>query len=228
LTMSSDTDYLFHFESSRKSENVVAELDDIGSFGEHLFTVSLKEEIYTFAIMDEVEYSLFVEAVQECQDTVNIAFRLDCLMRDRFYAGLHSNDKKEVDDEVKFQDSGGIRNQQLTRISFELFNPSLQQRQQTTVIDSDESFIEDIDPSAFHDDISNINCVFCAAQKTMERTIKFFCHPYVPVDSNNKFVYMCYSCIRNWKEYRERAVTDKNLIMMDESNEELCGESDTM
>jgi hypothetical protein len=228
LTMTSDTDYLFHFESSRKSENVVADLDDIGSFGENLFTVSLNEEIYTFAIIDDVEYALFVEAVQECQDTVNIAFRLDCLMRDRFYAGLHSNNTKEVDDELKFQDIGEIRNQQLTRTSFKLFNPSLLQRQRATFIDEHETVIEDIDPSAFHDDISNINCVFCAAQKTMERTMRFFCHPYVPVDSNNKFVYMCYSCICNWKEYRERAVTDNNLIMIDEPNEELCGESDTL
>jgi hypothetical protein len=228
LTMISDTDYLFRFESSRKSENVVADLDDIGSFGENLFVVSLKGMINTFAIIDDVEYSLFVEAVQECQITVNIAFRLDCLMRDRYYAGVYATKAKEEDDKLMIEDIGDIRNKQLATTAFKLFNPSLQQLQKTMAIDYHESFIEDIDPSAFHDDISNINCIFCAAQKTMERTKKFYCHPYVPVDSNNKFVYMCYSCICNWKEYRERAITDNQLIMMDESNEELCGESYTL
>lgn len=228
LTMISDTDYLFHFESSRKSENVVADLDDIGSFGENLFTVSTNDNIHTYAIIDDVEYSLFVEAVQECQIIVDIAFRLDCLMRDRYHAGIHSPIPEKEDDELKIEDIRDVQNQQLSTTAFKLFDPSLLQRQKASVVGDSESVNEDIDSSAFRDDVSNINCIFCGAQKTMERTKRFFCHPYVPVDSNNKFVYMCYSCICNWKEYRERAVTDSNLMMMDETNEELCGESYTL
>lgn len=226
LIMMSDTECLFRFETSRSSENLVAVLDDVGRFEGNLFTVFLSGKRFTFAIVDDVEYCLFVDAIQECRLLVNLAFRLDCLMRDQFFAGVYTTFAKDEDNKVLIEGIGGVRNNQHSMTTFNLFDPLLQHRKKTIVIDDHDSVDEVIDALSFHDDITNINCIFCNSQKSTEYTKKFYWHPYVPVNSKKQNVYMCYSCICNWKEYRERAVKDNQLIMVDELNEEICGELD--
>ena len=74
--------------------------------------------------------------------------------------------------------------------------------------------------------MSEINCVFCGVQKMMETSKDFAVHPYVPATFQNKTIYMCIPCLQNWKEFRQKAINDNQLILKDEVNEELCGKGE--
>lgn len=69
---------------------------------------------------------------------------------------------------------------------------------------------------------SNAKCFYCSVTSAMDCVRKFVVHPYVPQSSKSVPVVMCLICLENWKEYRDKAEFENELILADQVNEEIC------
>ena len=70
--------------------------------------------------------------------------------------------------------------------------------------------------------ITDVICIFCNASRTNNKDLNFIIHPYVSKTSKSKIMYMCNICIENWKDYREKAEHENQLILENQINEEIC------
>lgn len=229
----SDTDNLFQYRSNR-GEHVILGATDLDDVDIESSTTSIQANFgdyggcnhQIFTIEDSVEYSLFREAVLECRMLSEMTLRLGSFVRDIYFAGIYSA-----------QEGGGhsflysdmiqmLRDQQLMPTEFSLFNITNEKvtNEDTTECQTTADDIANVIDKRNHHKVTDMNCVFCGVQKMMEITKEFATHPYVPATFENKNIYMCLPCLQNWKEFREKAIFDKQLILKDEVNEELCGE----
>ena len=224
----SDTNFLFQYESECRSNTLVAVLDNVVLTEDRkVFYVIVKEDLVTFMTDNIAKYQLFEEAVLECRMLSELVLRLGAVCRDIYYAGMYASSTANGNDLILNEDIQILRERQLLTPGFNIFElprndaknigvPNIVER------DNHRNSISSclIAPSA---DLLNISCVFCRVQKSTEKTLKFAVHPYVPVTFKKEEVYMCLPCMHNWKDYREKAILDDQLVLKGELNEELCG-----
>lgn len=229
----SDTDNLFQFRSNRGEPVILGatDLDDVDIEGNSDFIQANFGDYggcnqQMFSIDDSIERNIFKEAVLECRMLSEMTLRLESFVRDVYFAGIHSVQDAEGCGSLLNDMIQSLRDQQRTPTEFSIFNMTDEKNTDNdatgckTTVNARPSVIEKTKPH----NITEMNCVFCGVQKTMEIGKDFAIHPYVPATFENKNIYMCLPCLRNWKEFREKAIFDKQLILKDEVNEELCGE----
>lgn len=78
--------------------------------------------------------------------------------------------------------------------------------------------------SQSHTKAANENkCFYCNNEfQDLAVTDDLYVHPYVPSVFDGAPILMCITCLQNWKEYRDTAQYENELILPDEVNEELC------
>ena len=228
----SDTDNLFQYSSDIKGEKLlgILDLDDLeivengnrfrANFGKHG-----EDNQQIFAIQNFIEYNLFKDSILECRMLCEMTLRLNSFARDLYFAGIYSSQVAGEDGVYLSEVLQTIRDQQSFPMEFSIFDTS-----SSKIIEENEDAIDPkIQDSLSASSrtrqhvISDINCVFCGVQKMMEISKDFAVHPYVPATFQNKTIYMCVLCLQNWKEFREKAIKDNQLILKNEVNEELCG-----
>ena len=229
----SDVDNLFEydFKDGLLKSPRVADLDDLElienrntirtNFGSHIAA-----DYRTFYVEDSTEYQLFKDAVAECRMLSEMTLRLSSLARDIYYAGIYSSHRGEDDDVPLCASLQIIRDQQSDPAAFTVFQLYMDKSQRNgdekCDIDADHH-LSPTSSSSQHHILSEINCVFCGVQKMMEISRDFAVHPYVTQSFNGRNIYMCMPCLLNWKEFREKAIQENQLVLKNEVNEELCG-----
>ena len=224
----SDVDFLFQYESDCRSNVLVSVLDNIVlQKDSNRFRVLDGDNPAIFSIDEYSDYLLFEEAVLECRMLSEMVLRLGAVVRDLYYAGIYSSAAADVDDFNLCDEILSLGRKEDNSAELKLFDLTFDEHDMTRKnikddIEGDQKQASSGSIGA-KDLITNIDCVFCGAQKTMDTAKKFAIHPYVPITFEKKPVYMCLLCLDNWKEYREKAVLDDQLVLEGESNEELCG-----
>jgi hypothetical protein len=230
----SDTDNLFQYSSDMRGEKLlgVVDLDDLeivengnrfrANFGGHG-----ENNQQIFAIQNYIEYNLFRESILECRMLCEMTLRLNSFARDLYFAGIYSSQVAGEDGVYLSDVLQTIRDQQYFPMDFSIFDTSSSKIIEENEDTGDPTIQNSLSASSRTRQhfISDINCVFCGVQKMMEVSKDFAVHPYVPATFQNKTIYMCILCLQNWKEFREKAIKDNQLILKDEVNEELCGEN---
>ena len=168
-----------------------------------------------FKIEDQVEFSVLTQAREDCQAICDMKLRLNSILRDSYYSGIYSN----LDPDAKL-----ILGDEIDRMKKEnpgvFFSSLLNARlmRQDTLNSSHTTKNEDSTAIA----LADVQCVFCDAPKLIYKELDFLIHPNVPTTSDGKNIYMCSICIENWKEYREIAEHEDQLVLEGEINEEIC------
>lgn len=227
----SDTSNLFQYGLSGGSNEImgIADLDDLEmlkncavSSTAQTMVVLVGNGYQKFRIDNLNDYNMFNDLVSECRMLTEMTLRLDCFTRDIYFAGVYSTCEIE---------GGLLLSEMLQKVQHQQKDPSLFQifdissrisgqgdRQNSMAASSESNAI-----TTQHHIMSEINCVFCGTQKMMEISRDFTVHPYVSATFEKKHIYMCIPCVHNWKQFREKAITDNQLVLKDEVNEELCG-----
>lgn len=231
----SDVDYIFQYQEKNSSNTIlrIADLDNLEILDDSKkclrinFSLNhLIVDFQSYKVEDTNQYDAFKEALFECRMLSEMTFRMNSLARDVYFAGIYSSELSDNDDILLSEELQRMREQQSSSSSrFTIFrNPSDTWLDEEDDSDNDLAEISPLlSPIKQHHNISDINCVFCGVQKIMEFHKDFAVHPYVPATFDNKNIYMCIPCLRNWKEFRDKAARENQLVLEDEVNEELCG-----
>lgn len=215
----SDVDFLLEFSTMIQAENVKVALEDVTIIDDQILRVLANGDIFYFSVTNNMEYVILDDAIRECRLLADIAFRIDCLVRDRYFAGVYSSSVTEKNDILLCEGVQDIKSQQQSSADFRIYEVSLENLQMAM-----PKICDAVENGIIYEEISRLTCIFCGAQKIMDIAQKFVLHPYVPVNSERRNLYMCFPCINNWRIYREKAVNDDQIVLQDELNEELCGE----
>lgn len=229
----SDVDNLFQYDFRKGSaiSRRIADLDDLevlgnGNMVRTNFGSPVATDYQTYVIENSMEYELFKDAVAECRMLSEMTLRLGSLTRDIYFAGIYSSHLGETTDLLLCDALQTMSSQQLDPSSFSIFQLYGDQPSRNADEKSDFDAAENVSSSSGNTrqhTLSEINCVFCGVQKTMEISREFAVHPYVPLTFCNKNIYMCVACLHNWKDFREKAILENQLVLKNEVNEELCG-----
>jgi hypothetical protein len=230
----SDVDYIFQYQEKKSSKTImrITDLDNLEIEDDSKkclranFSLDhLLKDFQNYNVEDDNQYDAFKEALFECRMLSEMTFRMNSLARDVYFAGIYSSELSDTDDILLSEELQRMREQQSSSSRFTIFsNPSDTWLDEGSDSDNDLPEISpSLSPSKQHHSISEINCVFCGVQKIMEFHKDFAVHPYVPATFDNKNIYMCIPCLRNWKEFRDKAARENQLVLKDEVNEELCG-----
>ena len=229
----SDVDNLCQcdFTNGTAVSSRVADLDNLellgnGNMIRTNFGSPVAADYRTFVIENSMEYELFKDAVAECRMLSEMTLRLSSLTRDIYFAGIYSSQLGESKDLLLCEALQTMGSQQLDPSSFSIFQLFGAQSIKNIDDRSDPHLSQSVSSTSGNirqHPISEINCVFCGVQQSMEISREFAIHPYVPLTFSNKNIYMCITCLHNWKEFREKAILDNQLVLKNEVNEELCG-----
>ena len=223
-----DTNYLFRYESECRLDTLIAVLDDVVlSKDRKIFHVIVEENLVSFVTDSTAKYELFEDAVLECRMLSELVLRLGGVCRDIYYAGIYASSAADESDLILSKELQILRDSQVVSSEFNIFALSTKKHMNINVINNKERD-DNWNPPPISsktpvDILSNISCVFCRAEKSDEITLKFVVHPYVPLTFEKEEIYMCLRCMHNWKDYREKAIMDCQLVLKGELNEELCG-----
>lgn len=175
-----------------------------------------KSEICNFSIDDNDErsisfyshedYQFTKEIYDECMHICNDVLSLNALIRDYYVSGIRSS-------------IGNKRNLQLSHEILKQFSNSSM---------TDHLLLETSAPSSWKasskilETRSNSQCFYCDISSNVDPSRKFVVHPYVPQSSKSTPIVMCLICLENWKEYRDKAEFEGELILSGQVNEEIC------
>lgn len=169
-----------------------------------------------FKVEDESEFYILCKAKEDCQAICDLKLRLNSLLRDAYYSGVYSN----LDPDAKIN-----LNDEMDRLKRE--NPAVHFSALLNTQDSKPTnnsihkvYRETSDENTVR--LSEVSCVFCDSAKLMFKDLEFVLHPNVSQNSANRPVFMCGVCIENWKEFRENAEHEGQLVLPGEVNEEIC------
>ena len=229
----SDVDNLCQcdFVNETALSNKIADLDNLELLGNGNmirlnFGSPVAADYRTFVIENSMEYELFKDAVAECRMLSEMTLRLSSLTRDIYFAGIYSSHLGETKDLLLCEALQTMGSQQIDPSSFSIFQLFDSQSLKSTNDRCDSHLSQNVSSTSGNirqHPISEINCVFCGVQQTMEISREFAIHPYVPLTFSKKNIYMCVICLHNWKDFREKAILDNQLVLKNEVNEELCG-----
>ena len=65
-------------------------------------------------------------------------------------------------------------------------------------------------------------CAFCSDDNSKDPSKNLGVHPYVKANFLGISLFLCELCEGNWRDYRQRAIDSKNLLLPGEFNEEIC------
>jgi hypothetical protein len=169
-----------------------------------------------FKIDDIAEFSVLCKAKEDCQAVCDLKLRLNSMLRDSYYSGVYSN----LDPDAKL-----VLCDEVDRMKKEnpgMFFSSLLNSNEVRI---DTANLSSAKPAKGGDSASvalvDVACVFCDTKK-YNTDVEFLVHPHVPKNSSGKNIYMCAVCLENWKEFREIAEHEDQLILPGEVNEEIC------
>lgn len=213
----SDTIHVVEYKDSERSIAIdidLIELRDADSTVRFTFPRGSGDRL-VFRIDDSAQFSVLRQAREDCQAICDLKLRLNSILRDSYYSGVYSNldpDAKLIlCDEVERikKENPGVFFSSLLN-SAEVRNDSANLAHQRTKSDGN------------HVILGEVVCVFCDVTKIGNRELDFLVHPYVPKYSSGRHIFMCGICVENWKEYRETAEHEGQLILPGEINEEIC------
>ena len=232
----SDTSNLFQYGLRGGAKEIlgIADLDDLEMLKNcasssspatiaQTLLVRVGDCYQTFRIDNLNDYNMFNDLVSECRMLSEMTLRLDCLTRDIYFAGVYSTCEIEGGGVLLSEMLLKIQNQQKDPSEFQIFDISSRMSSYGDKLNSKSAPLESNAITTQHHIMSEINCVFCGAQKMTEISRDFTIHPYVSATFEKKHIYMCIPCVHNWKQFREKAIVDNQLVLKDEINEELCG-----
>lgn len=163
----------------------------------------------SYVVSDAKEYEVFMEAKTECESVCDLKLRLNSLLRDVYFSGLYSTLK--TDHKMKIKD-------EVEKLKIEapnLFFSTLPDRMDSAAeIEKERHSVES--------HASKAVCAFCFKVRATEKDLAFAIHPYVPKNFQGQTIYMCNTCVENWKEYRDAADHHHLLVLENEVNEEVC------
>lgn len=155
--------------------------------------------------------------IDECSQIRDLSLRVNAMVRDIYFAGMNTElASLPVEDLVEIMST-----KMLTGASdFALFNidPSVANN-------SENGFGNGLTDTTANDvifDEQHVRCVYCMKVKASHIDLEFVIHPYVPITFKNDTIFMCMTCMDNWKEYRDKAEHEFQLILDGQVNEELC------
>lgn len=170
----------------------------------------------SYFVPDRGHLQLFQEAQSDCQLVCNLFLELNSRFRDVYYAALYSelgvHQTSTIDEELE-------RLQVLSMGKLEREIAGEDESENTKPIAASSTvakFAKNAKQTA------TVECFYCSKNNTEDDVPDFFNHPYVPLNFDKKHLYMCSICLDNWREYRETAKQDKQLILTGEINEEVC------
>lgn len=152
------------------------------------------------------------QAKFECDTLCDLRLRVNALLRDIYFAGMYKSllpeDKAVISEElVKLKSHMPTLFENVSHL------PEID-----ALTDPQKALEKE---KEFHN-IYEVKCVFCSVSKLVDKEIEFVIHPYVPKNFRNKSIYLCSNCIESWHVYRQSAHEENNLILPDETNEDLC------
>ena len=228
----SDTSNLFQYGMRGGTKEIlgIADLDDLemlkncaSSCIRQTMGVRVGNVYQLFRVDNYNDSIMFNDLVLECRMLSEMTLRLDCFTRDIYFAGVYSTCEIEGGGLLVSEMLQKIQNQQKDPSEYKIFDISSRMSGEGDVRDPKSASLESNDITTQHHIMSEIHCVFCCTQKVMEISRDFTIHPYVAATFDKKHIYMCIPCVHNWKQFREKAIVDNQLVLKDEVNEELCG-----
>jgi hypothetical protein len=217
LLQVNDTIHVVEYKDSERSIAIdidLIELRDVDSTVRFTFPRGSGDRL-VFRVDDRTEFSVLCQAREDCQAICDLKLRLNSILRDSYYSGVYSN----LDPDAKL-----ILCDEVERMKKEnpgVFFSSLLNSNEVR-IDSAKLMNQKTKNDAGHVLLTEVICVFCDASKLSHRDLDFLVHPYVPKYSSGRHIFMCSICVENWKEFRETAEHDGQLILPGEINEEIC------
>lgn len=170
-----------------------------------------------FKVEDDAEFSVLCKAKEDCQAICELKLRLQSVLRDSYYSGVYSN--LDPDAKINLCDEMDRLKKENPGVFFStLLNASERKSDIHGAIH--KASREIADENAIR--LSEVSCVFCDSAKAMLKDLDFVLHPNVSQNSANRPVFMCGVCIENWKEFRENAEHEDQLVLPGEVNEEIC------
>lgn len=170
-----------------------------------------------FKVEDDAEFSVLCKAKEDCQAICDLKLRLQSVLRDSYYSGVYSN--LDPDAKINLCDEMDRLKKENPGVFFSaLLNAS--ERKPDTHGTIHKANRELNDENAIR--LSEVTCVFCDSAKAILKDLDFVLHPNVSQNSANRPVFMCGVCIENWKEFRENAEHEDQLVLPGEVNEEIC------
>lgn len=169
-----------------------------------------------FKVEDESEFYILCKAKEDCQAICDLKLRLNSLLRDAYYSGVYSN--LDPDAKINLNDEMDRLKRENPGVHFSALLNAQESKPTNGAIhkvhreSSDENTIR----------LPEVVCVFCEFSKSVNKDLEFVLHPNVSQNSANRPVFMCGVCIENWKEFRENAEHEGQLVLAGEVNEEIC------
>ena len=172
-----------------------------------------------FRIEDDAELSVLSRAKEDCHAICEMKLRLNSVLRDAYYSGMYSN--LDPDAKIILCDEMEKLKKETPNVFFSSLLNSSEMRRDMSVGAIPKKATKHAD-DANSVLLNDVVCVFCEAAMLQCKDLEFIVHPNVPMTSSGKNVFMCSVCIENWKEYRDIAEHDDQLVLPGEVNEELC------
>jgi hypothetical protein len=176
------------------------------------------EDINVFYyIPDRQHLQIFHDAQRECQEICNYTLELLCRLRDVYFAGIYTQ-LRPGDDIIVSQDLQALQEESRVKFLENMKNRKKTPKKRASLT---------IEPSNISTELCNgleendqlISCFYC---DTDGDDVQYVIHPYVPRNIHYQRIYMCTICIENWKFYRDFAISESQLILPGEVNEEIC------
>lgn len=204
----------------------------------------------SFFVADRRHLQLFHDAQRECQQVCNLALEIASRLRDVYYAGVYQHVNPEdpilLSDELprlqgeavdKFLRQGGKHDhlpasgQGSTNTASSTAastNPHHSTALGSNTSPNSSSALPNSQlsnnkhvPRKIEDKLrADAKCFYCFTKYA--DNAKFYIHPYVSKNFQKKAMVMCEVCMENWKDYREHALAENQLILEGEINEEIC------
>ena len=197
-------------------------------------TIPLTSPGTIFDIDDGNEYELLKEAIAECRMLAEYTLRLQSLAKDVYYAGMYSQLGLDSDllldeefrklrpaTEVPSSSSSSSSSQVTGKSSANNPSASIRSHSLPRTSAGTQKVIQ-----LTSSEYDNIECCYynCNAHHALNSDDErmYFLHPYVPTNFQQEDLFICSLCLTNWREYREKAKNDGELVLEGEFNEELC------
>lgn len=165
----------------------------------------------TFTIPDRQHLQMFHNAVKDCQEICNYTLELTARLRDIYYSGIYTT-LRPGDPMVVGQEIRELQEDSRAQFLADLLPRAKASKKSTKRLQE-----EDVpDKESI---MTKLVCFYC--DSTSEE-VQFVHHPYVPRNFANKRLLICSVCIENWKFYRDLAISEQQLVLPGEVNEEIC------
>ena len=212
LTIKLSHSAIFVAEAITSNSLKACDIDDITfDTASNVVSLTVRGEKLSYQMSSSESMKLFQAAIAICNDIVHLSLRLNISLRDCFYSGIRCGGSlpSSIDHKAALSSLYTIMAGDLAK-----FRPATA----TTSSNSGAAVTATRKPVR----TAPKKCFFCQIGAKKYRQDNLMEHPYVPLDFKGAEIMMCKKCISAWKYYRDSANQMKELILVGESNEELC------